>query len=175
MVASLPVLHGVVLCAGKGCSLPVLFSSREKFTEIFDTNFFAPVELLRLICKKKKISKGGSAVFVISIAGTKRWTPGNAVYGTSKAALQSIVNYYAIELGHKKIRINGISPGMVDTPFIHNGSITEEQLNEDRKKYPLERYGQPEDVAHAVSFFLSDAASWITGHCLVIDGGITSR
>ena len=71
--------------------------------------------------------------------------------------------------------MNGINPGMVDTPFIHNGVLSEEQFEEDRKKYPLERYGRPEDIAYAVNYLLSDAASWVTGHCLVIDGGITAR
>lgn len=175
LVENLPVLTGVVLCAGRSRSLPILFSTREKFDEIFNVNFFSPVELMRLLCKKKKIVTGGSAVFIVSIGGTRRWTPGNAIYGASKAALQSIVNYYAIELGHKKIRVNGINPGMVETPLIHHGTLTQEQLDSDRMKYPLERYGQPLDIAHAVIFLLSDAASWITGQCLVIDGGITAR
>ena len=175
LVEDLPVLTGVVLCAGRSRSLPILFSTREKFDEIFNINFFSPVELMRLLCKKKKFVTGGSAVFIVSIGGTRRWTPGNAIYGASKAALQSIVNYYAVELGHKKIRVNGINPGMVETPLIHHGTLTQEQLDSDRMKYPLERYGQPLDIAHAVIFLLSDAASWITGQCLVIDGGITAR
>lgn len=175
LVEDLPVLTGVVLCAGRSRSLPILFSTREKFDEIFNINFFSPVELMRLLCKKKKFVTGGSAVFIVSIGGTRRWTPGNAIYGASKAALQSIVNYYAVELGHKKIRVNGINPGMVETPLIHHGTLTQEQLDSDRMKYPLERYGQPLDIAHAVIFLLSDAASWITGHCIVIDGGITAR
>ena len=175
LVKSITSIDGVVLCAGRSRSLPILFSTREKFDEIFNVNFFAPVELLRLLCKKKKLSKGGSAVFIISIGGTKRYTPGNGIYGSSKAALQSIVNYYAVELGHKKIRVNGVNPGMVETPLIHYGTLTQEQLEQDRLKYPLERYGQPEDVAYAVNYLLSDAASWVTGHCLVIDGGISAK
>ena len=175
LVSTMPSINGVVLCAGRSRSLPILFSTREKFDEIFNINFFAPVELMRLLSKKKKLLKGGSAVFVVSIGGTKRWTPGNASYGASKAALQAMVNYFAVELGHKKIRVNGVSPGMVETPLIHHGTLTQEQLDADRMKYPLERYGQPIDVAHAINFLLSDAASWITGHCLVIDGGITAK
>ena len=175
LVATTPPLNGVVLCAGRSRSLPLLFSTREKFDEIFNVNFFAPIELMRLLCKKKKLLSGGASVFIVSIGGTKRWTPGNAIYGASKAALQSIVNYYAIELGHKKIRVNGINPGMVETPLIHHGTLTQDQLDADRMKYPLERYGQPEDIARAVVFLLSDAASWMTGHCMVIDGGITAR
>lgn len=175
LVAEIPALNGVVLCAGRSRSLPILFSTRDKFDEIFNVNFFAPVELLRQLCKKKKMVSQSSAVFIVSIGGTKRYTPGNAIYGTSKAALQSIINYYAVELGHKKIRVNGINPGMVETPLIHHGTLTQEQLDEDKMKYPLERYGQPEDIAHAVAFLLSDATSWMTGHCMVIDGGITAR
>ena len=175
LVATIPPLNGVVLCAGRSRSLPLLFSTREKFDEIFNVNFFAPIELMRLLCKKKKLLSGGASVFIVSIGGTKRWTPGNAIYGASKAALQSIVNYYAIELGHKKIRVNGINPGMVETPLIHHGTLTQDQLDADRMKYPLERYGQPEDIARAVVFLLSDAASWMTGHCMVIEGGITAR
>ncbi|MBQ8127241.1 MAG: SDR family oxidoreductase [Prevotella sp.] len=175
LVANVPALHGVVLCAGRSRSLPILFSTREKFDEIFDVNFFSPVELLRLLCKKKKLTGPSSAVFIVSIGGTKRWTPGNAIYGASKAALQAVVNYYAVELGHKKIRVNGINPGMVETPLIHHGTLTQEQLDADRLKYPLERYGQPDDIAHAAIYLLSDASSWMTGHCMVIDGGITAR
>lgn len=175
LVAEVSSLNGIVLCAGRGCTLPLLFSTRDKFDEVFNINFFAPVELMRLLCKKKKLIKGASAVFVVSVGGTGRWTPGNAIYGASKAALQSIVNYYAIELGHQKIRVNGVNPGMVETPLIYHGVLTQEQLEADRRDYPLERYGQPEDIAHAISFLLSDAASWITGHCLVVDGGITAR
>lgn len=175
LVTEIPALNGVVLCAGRSRSLPILFSTRDKFDEIFNINFFAPVELLRQLCKKKKMVSQSSAVFIVSIGGTKRYTPGNAIYGTSKAALQSIINYYAVELGHKKIRVNGINPGMVETPLIHHGTLTQEQLDADKMKYPLERYGQPEDIAHAVAFLLSDATSWMTGHCMVIDGGITAR
>ena len=175
LVSNISSLNGLVLCAGRSRSLPILFSTREKFDDIFNVNFFAPVELMRLLCKKKKLTKDSSAVFVVSVGGTKIWSPGNATYGASKAALQAMVNYYAVELGHKRIRVNGVSPGMVETPLIHHGTYTQEQLDADKLKYPLERYGQPIDVAHAINFLLSDAASWITGHCLVIDGGITAR
>ena len=62
---------------------------------------------------------------------------------------------------------------MVETPLIHAGVYTEEQLAEDVKKYPLGRFGKPEDIANAVVFLLSDASAWITGTSLVVDGGVT--
>lgn len=175
LVNNVDKIDGLVLCAGKSCSLPVLFSTREKFDEIYNVNFFSPVELLRLLAKKKCFQLNSSVVVMVSIGGTGRWTPGNAIYGSSKAALKSMVQYFAIELAPKKIRVNGICPGMVETPLIQGGTLTQEQLDEDRNKYPLKRYGQPADVANGAIYFLSDASSWVTGSSLVIDGGITAK
>lgn len=176
MVDTLPKLDGVVLSAGQSMTLPTVFSTRQKFDGVFDVNFFAPVELLRSLCKSKKLQSPSSAVFVTSIAGTRRWMPGNAIYGSSKAALDAMVHYFAIELGHKQIRVNAVCPGMVETPLIYSsGVITKEQMEADRKNYPLERYGQPADIAHAIIYLLSDASSWVTGHSLVVDGGITAK
>lgn len=175
LIDEIPQIDGLVLCAGRSKSVPVLFSNREKFDEIFDVNFFSPVEFLRLLVRKKKMTPDSSVVFIVSIGGTARWTPGNAIYGASKAALQSMVHYFAVELAPKRIRVNGINPGMVETPLIHHGTLTQEQLDEDREKYPLKRYGQPDDVAYGALYLLSDASSWITGQSIIIDGGITAR
>ena len=173
MVKALPPLDGAVLCAGNSTTLPLQFGSREKFDEMFDINFFAPVELLRLMYKKKILQKGASVVLIASIGGTHSFMPGNGVYGASKAALNSVMKYAAREYASRKVRVNSICPGMVDTPLIHRGTITEEQLAEDAKKYPLGRYGHPEDIANGAVYLLSDASSWLTGHDLVIDGGFS--
>lgn len=71
LVSQVKTIDGVVLCAGRSRSLPVLFSTREKFNEIYDVNFFSPVELLRLLVKKKRLSQNSSVVFIISIGGTE--------------------------------------------------------------------------------------------------------
>lgn len=175
LVKDVPALDGVVFSAGKGLTMPFQFCDREKFDEVFDINFFSPMELLRQLFKKKKINKGASVVMIASIAGTGRRSVGNAVYGSAKAALQTMVRYTALELAPKKIRVNGVCPGMVNTPFIHSGALTEEQLETDKASYPLKRYGEPEDIAHGVAYLLSDASSWVTGTSLVIDGGITAK
>ena len=173
LVAALPPLDGAVLCAGNSTTLPLQFGTREKFDEMFDVNFFAPIELLRLIYKKKVLNKGASVVLLASIGGTHSFMPGNGVYGASKAALNSVMKYAAREYASRKVRVNSICPGMVDTPLIHRGTITEEQLAEDAKRYPLGRYGQPADIANGALYLLSDASSWLTGHDLVIDGGFS--
>lgn len=173
LIKMLPPLDGAVLCAGNSTTLPLQFGTREKFDDMFDVNFFAPVELLRLMYKKKVLQKGASVVLIASIGGTHSFMPGNGVYGASKAALNSVMKYAAREYASRKVRVNSICPGMVDTPLIHRGTITEEQLAEDAKRYPLGRYGQPEDIANGVVYLLSDASSWLTGHDLVIDGGFS--
>lgn len=173
LVSDVPALHGLVLCAGKGMTSPFPFSTRDKYDEIFDVNFFAPVELLRLLVKKKKLEKESSVVIVSSVGGNLSFNIGNGVYGASKAALNSTMKFCAKELATKKIRVNSVNPGMVNTKLIQGGTISEEQHKLDMEKYPLKRYGEPEEIAYGIIYLLSDASSWVTGHSLVIDGGLT--
>ena len=166
-------LTGVVLCAGLGLTLPFNFCSREKFDEMFAVNYFAPVELLRQLSRKKKILKNGSVVFIGSIGGTTGFSNGNTIYGATKASLVSTMKFCALEMAPRNIRVNAICPGMVETPLIHRTNRTAEELAKDMERYPLKRYGRPDDVAHGIIYLLSDASSWVTGHSLVIDGGVT--
>lgn len=175
LVTSVGKIDGVVLCAGKGKTLPVLFSTREEFDDIYNVNFFSQVELLRMLAKKKCLNYNSSVVVVASIGGNYRFSPGNAIYGSSKAALRSMVQFCSIEFAPKKIRVNGVCPGMVETPLINRGTLTDEQFEADKATYPLKRYGQPEEIAHGIIYLLSDASSWVTGQSLVIDGGITAK
>ncbi len=175
LVKETPNLDGVVLSAGRGLTLPFPFCTREKFDEIFNINFFSPMELLRLLVKKKKLNQNCSVVLIVSIGGTHIHSVGNSIYGASKSALQSMVNFTAMELAPKKIRVNGICPGMVNTPLIRRGTLTEEQFQADMEKYPLKRYGEPQDIAYGAIYLLSDASSWVTGTSLVIDGGVTAK
>lgn len=173
LVKEIVKIDGLFLCSGIGKTLPFQFCSKEKFNEVYVVNFFAPIELLRLLVKKKKLADKSSVVFVSSIAGSGSFNIGNSIYGSSKAALNSMMKFCAVELAKKQIRVNCICPGMIDTPLIHNGSLSEEQLQKDMETYPLKRYGTPNDIANGAIFLLSDASSWITGHTLVIDGGKT--
>lgn len=173
LVDAIDNLNGVVLCAGKGMTSPFPFSTKEKFDAVFEINFFAPVELLRLLVKKKKLDKESSVVFVSSVGGNYSFNVGNGVYGASKAAFNSMMKFCAKELASKNIRVNSVNPGMVNTKLIQGGSISEEQHQMDMEKYPLKRYGEPEEIAYGIIYLLSDASSWVTGHSLVIDGGLT--
>lgn len=172
-ISSLDEIDGVVLCAGVGMTKPLVFSTKETYEKVFNTNFFSTVNIIRLLVKQKKIRKNASVVFVSSIGGVFNFNPGNGVYGASKAALSSAMKFYARELAPKMIRVNSVNPGMVRTPLIEAGTISEEQLVQDCEKYPLKRYGKPSDIAYGIIYLLSDASSWVTGQSLVIDGGIT--
>ena len=171
LISNIDSLDGVILCAGKGMMVPVQFSTRAKMIDVFDSNFLYPMELLRLLIKKKKLKNGASVVAVSSMGGTHFFTVGNGIYGASKAALDAYMKFCARELAPKGIRVNTVLPAMIDTPLIHQGTVSDEEHEKDAQTYPLKRYGKPEEVAYAIIYLLSDAASWITGTSLVIDGG----
>lgn len=90
-----------------------------------------------------------------------------------RPAVCGFVKNAALDLASKNIRVNAVCPGIINTHIWDAGTISEEQLSEEMKKYPLKRFGKPEEVAHAIIYFLSDASSFTTGANLVIDGGFT--
>lgn len=173
LVDSLPSINGVVLALGVGDCLPFQFVKKERLYRIFETNFFTPVILIQKLLKGKKVRKNSSIVFLSSIDGPVTVHIGNSMYAASKGAVSAMVRGMAVDLASKEIRVNALLPGMIETPFIHCGDITEEQLQEDKKLYPLKRYGKPEEIAYAAIYLLSDASSFTTGANLVIDGGFT--
>lgn len=173
VIASLPNLDGIVNAAGIASTILFQFATPEKMRNMFETNFFAPVEFTRLLLKKKLVNKGGSIVFFSSVDGPINAHVGNSTYCATKGAIASIAKGMAVELASKGIRVNYLMPGQTETPLIHGESITQEQLELDKKNYPLGRYGKPEEVAYGAIYFLSEASSFTTGAGLVIDGGFT--
>lgn len=167
-------LDGVVLCAGVGSSVMFPFLKTKKLRDLFDVNFFPAAELSYLLLKKKKIAKPASVVMISSIGGNGLFLPGQSAYASSKAALTALAKCMATDLAPKEIRVNCILPGMVETPLIREGYVlTEEDIKADVQKYPLKRYGRPEEVAYATIYLLSDASAWTTGTNLILDGGAT--
>ena len=173
LIEQTPPLNGLVNCAGQVKTLPVQFITAESLNEIMAVNFTAPTLLSVQLVKSKKIIKNGSIVFISSISGVVCVGGGNSMYSASKGAVNGIMKNMALDLAYKGIRVNSVNPGMVETHIFDAGTITPEQLEEDKKRYPLRRYGKPEEVAFAVIYLLSDASRWVTGSNLVIDGGFT--
>lgn len=171
LIECMPEIDGCVSNAGVGATLPIQFISTEELERVYKVNCFAPMMLTKALLKKKKLKKGSSVVYTSSIAGVYTYNPGNAIYGSSKNALNVYVKYAAVEIASKKIRLNLVQPGTIETPLIQNRFFSEEDIKRDLEKYPMKRYGQPEEIAHTICFLLSDASSYITGTSIVVDGG----
>lgn len=170
MTKAFPRFDGIVHCAGIGQRIPCKQITADDIESLMDINYKAPVLLTSSLLQQKKINKGASIIFLASIAS---WSPsiGNAGYSASKGAIISYANCLALELAPRQIRVNCISPAMVWTELIFNGGVTEEELQEDEKNYPLKRYGKPEDIANLAIYMLSDASCWMTGSNVKINGG----
>lgn len=169
LVEQLPVLDGIVHCAGVGSRVPCKNIEQSDINYVMQPNFMAPVLLQTELLSAKKITKSASIVFIASRAADMP-SVGNAVYSASKGAIISYAKCLALELAPRKVRVNCICPAMVWTDLALTGA-SREQLEEAEQKYPLKRYGQPEDVAYLAVYMLSDASSWMTGSSVDITGG----
>ena len=173
LAQSLPSLNGLALCAGITKTLPVKFINDDAIDDVFKTNTLSSMSLIQKLLKQKKIAKQGSIVFLSSIS-TAYADKGNSIYAASKGALNSFSKVLALEGAMSGIRSNCIQPGFVPSRMLDAGVVTDEQLQEEMKKYPL-GFGEPTDIAYGVIYLLSDAAKWVTGSVITIDGGVTLR
>lgn len=173
VIDSVPPLDGVVYCAGISKPVPFNYTGKDLMNEVLGINFLSPAELSHQLLKNKKLSNGSSIVFISSISGTSCSFVGGSAYSASKGAVNGLIKGMALDLALKKIRVNSVNPGLIETNIYSEGTITKELLEEDLKSYPLKRFGKPEEVAFAVIYLLSDASAWVTGSGLLIDGGYT--
>ncbi len=171
-VQNLPMLDGAVFCAGIIKRNPIKFINPSTLQNIFDINVFSIVELTRLLVKLKKINNDASLVMISSV-GSDHASLGNISYMASKGAINSFIRGLAFELAKNQVRVNAVLPGMIKTNLTKG--ISDEDLKFEIERYPLGRFGQPEEVAYACIYLLSDASKWVTGTKLVIDGGLTLR
>lgn len=166
-VASVGLIDGVVHCAGVHGVMPVRMLSKAFLDQVLSVNFHAPVLLTQQLLAQKTLKDHGSIVFIASIAA-HTGTVGVATYSSSKAAILGFMRPLALEVAKKGIRVNALSPGLIDTPLVNSDRAW---LEEKAKPYPL-GLGQPIDVANTAVFFLSDASLKITGSIFHVDGGI---
>lgn len=139
------------------------------YEQTFYTNVMQQFVLLNELVREGRLNRPASVVYISSIASTVTM-PGNAIYSASKAAMDRLVQCHAFELARKKIRVNAVAPGQVETPLTEKLDLGEGAVNADKARYPL-GYGKPGDVAGPILFLLSDLSRWMTGSILVVDGG----
>lgn len=167
LVKQAGAIDGVVHCAAIDGVIPARMISKAFLDRVLETNFHAPVLLTQQLLAQKTLQDGGSIVFMTSIAA-HTGTVGVGPYSASKTAILGLMRCLALEVAKRGIRVNAISPGMVDTPLVNEDR---DWLEEKVRNYPL-GLGQPIDVAHAAVFHLSDASRKITGTAFHIDGGV---
>ena len=173
LVEICPKLDGLVNNAGATITLPIPFINREKLENLLQVNTIAPILLFQRLVKNKKLANGSSAVFTASISGLYGAVLGNSIYSTSKAAICGFVKNAALDLANKNIRVNAVCPGMINTHILDAGVVGADDLERERQKYPMKRFGEPEEVAWAIIYLLSNASCFTTGSTLVMDGGFT--
>jgi len=173
LVDTVGALDGVVYAAGVSPVAPVRYLKDAEITTCLDLNTMVPLLLVRDLLKQKKLNAGASIVWLSSVASS-RGTAGYAAYSASKAALEAAARCLALELAPKAMRVNCLAPGMIETGMANAAAerISTEALAVHLKDYPLGA-GRPKDVAAATAFLLSEAARWITGTTLPVDGGFS--
>jgi NAD(P)-dependent dehydrogenase (short-subunit alcohol dehydrogenase family) len=164
-------IDAAVLVAGEGIAGNIDDIADSDLDRALSLNLLGPIYFVRHMARR--MSEGGSMVLMSSIAATNPW-PGYFAYGAAKAALQSLVKYAALEYAPRGIRVNAVIPGPIETlvgpPTFSNPNLRNAVFRE----IPLGRGANTQQVADAVAWFAAQA-SWITGECIHVDGGMHLR
>jgi NAD(P)-dependent dehydrogenase (short-subunit alcohol dehydrogenase family) len=175
-ITSFGKVDGVVHSAGIEMTRPLKMLKTKSINEVMQLNLFSPINITRILNGRGIFNEnGGSIIFISSIVGLLG-QPGKVGYSASKGALISASKSLALELASKKIRVNSVLPAMVKTEM----SIKLLEKLPDDAKHKIEDMhplgiGNPNDVANAVVFLLSDLSKWITGTSMIVDGGYSSQ
>ena len=169
-------IDGLVHSAGVSPTVPLRVIKQQTIRDTFAVNVDAAINLVQMVTKSKYRPDSGQSLVLISSVMATVGESGKSVYGMTKASLVAAANSLSVELAGQNVRINCISPGVVDTPM-SQGSVyasDQEALIRIRSYHPL-GLGAPEDIAHASVYLLSDASRWVTGTNMIVDGGYTAK
>ena len=147
LVQFVPKIDGFISNAGIVEPLLLQFIETEDIEKTLNINAFSTIQLTRLLLQQKKMNKGASILFTSSINGNKCAYIGSSLYAASKAMLNGFMKACALELAPKGIRVNCIEPGMIETDLLNDSSISKDDLEIDKQKYPLKRYGKPGKIS----------------------------
>jgi Dehydrogenases with different specificities (related to short-chain alcohol dehydrogenases) len=157
--------------AGNHCKKPIEEMTVEDYCRVLDVHLVGAFALTRALVPHLKKNKKGSILFQASMT-SYIGQPYVAGYATAKAGYLGLVHTLAAECGADHVRVNAIAPGWIDTPMFHQATDTDPQrLAKILGRIPMDRVGDPADIGMAAVFLCSDAARYITGVCLPVDGG----
>ncbi|MDX6369010.1 MAG: enoyl-[acyl-carrier protein] reductase [Gaiellaceae bacterium] len=154
--------------AATGVIKPALETEDKHWDWTLNANARALLSLTRACAPQME---SGSSIVAVSSLGSKRVLENYVLVGTSKAALESVVRYLAVELAPRGIRVNAVSAGVVETEALDHFPNREQMIHAGKSRTPAGRLVEPDDVAGAVAFLCSDDAKMVCGHTLIIDGG----
>lgn len=168
--------HGLLNVAGISTTLPLSRSNPKKIRLFMETNVSSGINLSQLLVQKRFLDKTGASIVFLTSVMAMVGEVGKTMYSLTKGALLATSKSMALELAPKKVRVNCVSPGVVQTPMSQNAVYSRDAaaLARTEAMHPL-GLGNTEDVANACVFLLSDAARWVSGTNLVVDGGYTAR
>lgn len=172
IVSEQGAVDGMVHCAGIAANRPLKLSVPEFVTEMMNIHYFAFVELMRAVSKKRNCNDGASFVGISSVAGIQG-DKAQGAYAAAKGAVQSVIHSFAKELSIRQMRVNSVAFGMIATgmyqTYIDGGGDPQELLGSQYMGV-----GEMQDAANIICFLLSDASKFITGTNLLADGGMLS-
>lgn len=166
-------IHGLVYSVGSINLKPFQRLQREDFLNDFTLNVLGAVTLIQQSLRALKNAEQASVVLFSTVAAQTGMSYHTSI-AASKGAIESLAVSLAAEFVSSKIRVNVIAPSLTNTPLAQHLLNTEEKQEASAKRHPLGKYGQPDDMANAAKFLLSDESSWITGQIIHIDGGMSS-
>jgi enoyl-[acyl-carrier protein] reductase III len=169
-VAALGPLTALVHSAATGVIRPALEIEKKHWDWTLDANAYALLALTKAAAPQMR---PGSSIVAISSLGSARVLENYVVVGTSKAALESLVRYLAVELAPQGIRVNAVSAGVVETEALDHFPNKDEMVRRGIERSPTGRLVEPEDLANAVVWLCSPEAEMVRGHTLVVDGGFS--
>ncbi|KQP55116.1 glucose 1-dehydrogenase [Methylobacterium sp. Leaf108] len=176
VAADLGVLDILVNNAGQAMNgMPVAEMDDDTLERILRVNLMAPVYCARAFIKVRRANGGGGKILLVSSVAQHLPTPESAPYGMSKAGVGSLCRSLSRELAEDRINVNIVAPGLIQTPMTSDRFENPEKLAQSLERIPWHRAGQPDEIAKAILYLCSEAADYVTGHTLVVDGGLTMQ
>ena len=172
--ASLPeTQQGLVYCPGSIRLKPIQRLTEEDFMEDFQVNLLGAVRVIQGCLTRLKKSSAGASIVLFSTVAVTAGMPFHASVASAKGAVEGLTRSLAAELA-PRVRVNALAPSLTDTPMAADLLSTEEKRKASAERHPLKRIGSATEIAAMVLFLLSDAAAWITGQVIHVDGGMAA-